>query len=153
MTTTTATVTKNYTHHKFFGSSVLSEAFYSSETGDLFVILNSGARLGYKDVPQYIWDYFVEANSAGRFWNAYIKGGYEGQSGDVTLLQFAARVAQAASTDVTVTIEVNGRVTLTGKTDKTLHFNDGTLQDFINGFGLEFPDGYKVKEVRHQFNN
>ena len=150
--TTTETKNVEYTHHAEFDSSVLKEGYYNSDTEDLFIILHSGARLGYKDVPDFIWLYFEQAVSPGRYWNAYVKGQYEGQSGDVSFSEFAKSVDEP-KTKVSVTLSVNGELTLLAEIErgKVLNFDDGTLEDFIESRIGRLE--YTVKEVRHQFGN
>jgi len=58
------------------GSSVVDSVGYDEASRILEVGLPAGWYY-YHDVPKRIFDWFVEASSAGSFYNTYVKGQYD----------------------------------------------------------------------------
>lgn len=65
-----------YTRNEVFESKVIYQAFYNEDNNSLVVVLNSGNAYGYDGVSPETFQEFVEANSAGQYYNYYIKGRY-----------------------------------------------------------------------------
>lgn len=66
-------------------SSVIDTAYYDEDTHRLYVALRNGTRVGYEGFTPFSWLTFKKYESAGSFWNRYIKGAYRGLDGDVEL--------------------------------------------------------------------
>lgn len=70
--------------HHFDNSSVLSDAYFCTDTfnpnipGDLVVVLHSNVKVGYQDVPRLVYDSLVNADSAGSYWNLFVKNHFDG---------------------------------------------------------------------------
>lgn len=91
MTVTKSKPLQEFTDRVEFDSSVVHEAFYDAPSTRLFVVLQSGRVCGYENVSQSGWEAFVDADSAGRHWNRYIKGNgaFRKLSGDVDFVERA----------------------------------------------------------------
>ena len=57
----------------FPGSSVLRWAAYDEEAQELFTALKTGRTYVYRDVPDWVFDGLLTAESAGRYYNVRIK--------------------------------------------------------------------------------
>lgn len=60
-------------YHEFDYSTFADEAYFNSGLGTLVIITTDGDQLVYT-ATQMLWDDFIEADSAGRFYQQYIKG-------------------------------------------------------------------------------
>jgi len=58
-------------------SSNIDQVGYDAESQELRVKFNSGAEYKYSNVPGPVFADFLDADSAGKFLNASIKGQYE----------------------------------------------------------------------------
>lgn len=63
--------------HIFENSSSISSAEYDTVDNVLSVMFNSGKTYRYADVPKEIYQELIEARSAGKFFQAYIKPVYK----------------------------------------------------------------------------
>lgn len=63
--------------HDFTNSSSLSYAEYDTVDKVLTVMFTSGKPYRYADVPKEVYQELTEAKSAGKFFQAYIKGRYK----------------------------------------------------------------------------
>ena len=59
--------------HQFENSTSISSVEYEPETKVLTVEFKSGKSYSYADVPQETYDAFVNSQSAGRFFQTYVK--------------------------------------------------------------------------------
>ena len=68
-------------------SSVIAGVYFDSLNSELFIELTSGNTCGYKGVGYPLFEDFSMAESAGVYWNSYIKNNpwFTGISGDVDL--------------------------------------------------------------------
>lgn len=57
-------------------SSNISEIAYDAEQSELHIKFSSGSEYVYNEVPQSVFDDFLDAPSKGRFFSATIKGSY-----------------------------------------------------------------------------
>lgn len=60
-------------YHEFDYSTFADEAYFNSGLGTLVIITTDGDQLVYT-ATQMLWDDFIAAGSAGRFYQQYIKG-------------------------------------------------------------------------------
>lgn len=69
---------------KAVNSSTIDTVYYDDQTQSLFVEFHSGNRAGYRDVPRIIFDTFAMVDSAGKYYNQFVRGDYKGldASGD-----------------------------------------------------------------------
>lgn len=63
--------------HIFANSTSLNSAEYDAIDKILTVTFNSGSSYRYADVPKEVYQELIEAKSAGKFFQAYIKGQYK----------------------------------------------------------------------------
>lgn len=63
----------------FEDSSLLEYIVYNSNTKILTVGFNNGQKYDYYEVPRGVFDEFMGANSAGKYYNRCIKGVYDSQ--------------------------------------------------------------------------
>lgn len=63
--------------HIFENSSSISSAEYDTVDNVLSVTFNSGKTYRYADVPKEIYQELIEARSAGKFFQSYIKAQYK----------------------------------------------------------------------------
>lgn len=77
MTTLTNTP---FTHAATVESSNLRSVFWDEPTETLVIEFISGSKAGYRDVPEYMFNNLVEADSPGRFYNSNIKPLFSGVS-------------------------------------------------------------------------
>lgn len=77
------TNTVHYTDDFEPDSVVIDHVYYDAKRNELYILLHSGTVCGYLSVPQNTYDRFKSSNSAGTFWNAYVKYNFRGTSGDV----------------------------------------------------------------------
>jgi hypothetical protein len=69
----------------FSSSKCISVAYYDTTKRELDIIFRNGIEKTYYSVPQYVWDNFVSAYSAGRYYNQEIKGNYSTNKPDVDI--------------------------------------------------------------------
>lgn len=81
-----------YTDHHDLDSTALSDVWYDNIEWHLFVRFHSGAVAGYSNVPESIYEFFVDAPSVGRFYNESIIGKFDGL--DAKDIEFVSRTAQ-----------------------------------------------------------
>lgn len=62
--------------HNFENSSSLKSAEYDSTDKILTITFNSGSSYRYRDVPKEVYQELIEAKSAGKFFQSYIKSKY-----------------------------------------------------------------------------
>ena len=60
-------------------SVVIKDLDYNPDTFDLIVTFANGARWKYKDVPNDVYNNFLNAHSAGNFFHNNIKNGFDGE--------------------------------------------------------------------------
>lgn len=89
-------------------SSVVSEVFYDSNRGELFVVLNSGVIAGYSGVSKTVFGNFHNAASRGSFWNHEVKNRYGTLNGDVNFAPFEPASEGTKTANFTVVVNVNG---------------------------------------------
>ncbi len=65
-------------------SSLIDRIVFDDDAGTLTVAFKSRRRYVYYGVPRAIYDAFVAAASAGRFFNECVKGRYEGRPDPAT---------------------------------------------------------------------
>lgn len=58
-------------------STNLAESLYKDTTGELFVTFKGNTQYAYKGVPANLYEEFLAAPSAGKFFNEYIKNKFE----------------------------------------------------------------------------
>ena len=66
-------------HNKTFGSSAIASAVWDDETSELTIEFEGRRGSGlysFNAFPEHEWQRFIEAHSAGSFYNTYIKGRY-----------------------------------------------------------------------------
>lgn len=108
------TNTVHYTDDFEGHSSVIDHVYYDAKRNELYVLLHSGAVCGYLSVPQNTFDQFKHADSAGSFWNAYVKWNFRGTSGDVNFVpaqkteQLMRNPQAAENKKFTVIVNVQG---------------------------------------------
>lgn len=54
-------------------SSAIREVRYNYESSKLFITFMRGAEYEYPDVPEYVFNGFLQANSKGQFLNKFIR--------------------------------------------------------------------------------
>ena len=57
-------------------SSMIAAVSYDADAGVLEVEMNHGGAYAYFDVPQELFDSFLNAESMGRFWQSALQGRY-----------------------------------------------------------------------------
>lgn len=104
------TRTVEYTDHfeptKY--SEVVKEVFYNKDTQELYVCLHSGTIAGYTGVREAEYVGFSQSQSAGKYWNWYIKGNYSTTSGDVNFVPVSEPASKASTSTTTVLVHVEG---------------------------------------------
>jgi len=78
-----------YTDRTYLASSALKTAWYDEIEWTLYVEFHNGSRAGYANVPPTIYQTFVGAPSAGRYYNTSILGMFDGV--DATDIEFVLR--------------------------------------------------------------
>lgn len=118
-----------YTRHvKFHGSSALEEAFYSDSLHRLYIKFLNGNVAGYQEVTPNVFDRLASADSAGYYYNAYIKNFYRGTHNDVVFVPKTPEQQSPVVTNVTGAADAP-----TGNTSKP----DYVVKVAVNGT-LEF---------------
>lgn len=82
----TATLTRDFfytDHEKVTNSTVISDLYYNSNDQSLVVVLHSGVKAGYQNVPGDVYRNFAAENtgfygSVGAYWNSWIKTYFQG---------------------------------------------------------------------------
>lgn len=59
-------------------SSNIARIEYDADTGTMFIDFRSGKRYRYSDVSTDLWNQFIDAPSAGQFFNQRVKSAYKG---------------------------------------------------------------------------
>jgi hypothetical protein len=67
----------NMSHVHTIRSSFLESCEYDKKTKILKITFRNGKEYEYKDVPQEVYNDFITAESAGKYYTANIKGQYE----------------------------------------------------------------------------
>lgn len=94
-------------------SSVIEKVFYDKNRNEMFVKLHSGIVAGYSNVALSAFDDFAASESAGQFWNWYIKNHYGTLNGDVYFIPRSEPSGKhdftnAGNKNFSVTVTVNG---------------------------------------------
>jgi hypothetical protein len=92
-------------------SEVIEEVFYVDDRKELYVKLHTGVVAGYSNVPDWSYEGFKDAESAGRYWNWDIKGKYGTINGDVNFIPFEKPAAVSAKTgnqSFSVVVQIDG---------------------------------------------
>jgi hypothetical protein len=63
-------------------SSNIADAGYDADSGAMEITFRNGRRYRYCDVPQNLFDEFMRADSAGRFFASMIRGSFESERAD-----------------------------------------------------------------------
>lgn len=95
-------------------SSSIKSVGYNSNTGVLAIEFHNGSAVGYQSVPPSVFDYLVKSESAGTYYNRYIKDKYRGFSGTnhkiVKIEKTVAPVVREREFDISYTFD--GKVTI-----------------------------------------
>jgi len=59
---------------QIYSSSMIDKVGYKD--GDLVVVFNNGKKVNYYNVPESVYNNFINAESLGRYYNVHIKGKY-----------------------------------------------------------------------------
>lgn len=78
-------------------SAMIDAIYYNDNAQLLFVGFLNGTVAGYRDVPVTIYEAFIDATSAGRFYNQNVRKNFRGVNGDVELVPQATAVADEPS--------------------------------------------------------
>jgi hypothetical protein len=54
-------------------SSMISKVFYNQKTSCLFVVFKNGSIYSYMNVPKFLYEELLSAESVGKFFSEYIK--------------------------------------------------------------------------------
>jgi hypothetical protein len=139
----------------FGDSSIIEAAWYDSLHGQVYIKLRTtGQIVGYRDVSTATWDAFRNADSLGKYYNAYIKFRHQGVSGDVELVDAKVQAdiqTVRAQTKFTVLASVSGEVKFetTGRdmNDAMVNFHN-LVRERLEGHGVEV----KIEGVTQHFN-
>jgi hypothetical protein len=86
-----------YTHHVGFkGSEALEEAYYSDVTHRLYIKFVNGNTAGYVNVPKEHFKALAAAQSAGSYYNTWIKYSFTGTHTDVVFVPESDRNASSS---------------------------------------------------------
>lgn len=127
-----------YTESFSPNSTTVSFAYYNVVDKNLFMRFSKyGNIYGYKNVPKYVWEEFLVAESVGGYFNSNIKGKYD-EIPEFINLEYINPPAEPAENHVW---------TLIGHSPIEYTFEGATLEEAKADFARLFPNG-ALKEVK-----